>query len=162
MGNIFRTATKQAILDLISDHGTRSRFGQMLSDDDADQLAARVVDLFEMTLELRSRTGMLGLGATPAAKPSEDPPPNSRRRSPGAAAGAGIAATEENSWSDTPPRTTFPTTIHAAEFLEKNDRKARVSDATAETPDPTFMGLKLPRQRKPITEAERQSFMKRR
>jgi hypothetical protein len=159
MGNIFRTATKQAILDLIADHGTRSRFGQMLSDDDADQLAARVVDLFEMTLELRGRTGMLGLGSAPAAKPSAESNPNPRRRSPGAAA---EAPTEKLSWSDTPPRSTFPTTIHAAEFLEKGDRKARVSDATAETPDPTFMGLKLPRQRKPITEAERQSFMKRR
>ena len=159
MGNIFRTATKQAILDLIADHGTRSRFGQMLSDDDADQLAARVVDLFEMTLELRSRTGMLGLGSAPAAKPSPESNPDTRRRSPGAAA---EGTTEDLSWSDTPPRSTFPTTIHAAEFLEKGERKARVSDATAETPDPTFMGLKLPRQRKPITEAERQSFMKRR
>jgi hypothetical protein len=159
MGNIFRTATKQAILDLIADHGTRSRFGQMLSDDDADQLAARVVDLFEMTLELRGRTGMIGLGSASTAKPTEEPSQSPRRRSTGAAASV---AAEELSWSDTPPKSTFPTTIHAAEFLDKGERKARVSDATAETPDPTFMGLKLPRQRKPITEAERQSFMKRR
>jgi hypothetical protein len=159
MGNIFRTATKQAILDLISDHGTRSRFGQMLSDDDADQLAARVVDLFEMTLELRSRTGMLGLGSASTAKPAEESSQSPKRRASGAAA---TVAAEELSWSDTPPKSTFPTTIHAAEFLDKGERKSRVSDATAETPDPTFMGLKLPRQRKPITEAERQSFMKRR
>lgn len=53
--NIFRTATGQAIRDIISDHSQENRFGRTLTDDDLDAICERVVDLFEMTLNLRAR-----------------------------------------------------------------------------------------------------------
>lgn len=53
--NIFRTATSQAIRDIICDHSQENRFGRTLTDDDLDSICERVVDLFEMTLNLRAR-----------------------------------------------------------------------------------------------------------
>lgn len=53
--NIFRTATGQAIRDIISDHSQENRFGRTLTEDDLDAICERVVDLFEMTLNLRAR-----------------------------------------------------------------------------------------------------------
>ena len=157
MGTIFRTATKQAILDLIADHGTRSRFGQLLSDDDADALAHRVVDLFEMTLELRARTGlMLPQESGPSGGGEGSPSAPSARRS------AASTAQAPRSWSDEAPAAPFPTTIHAAEFLDRGEPKARVPDAATAVDDPVLSGLKLPRTRKPITDSERQSFLRRR
>ena len=53
--NIFRTATGQAIRDIIADHSQENRFGRTLTEDDLDAICERVVDLFEMTLNLRAR-----------------------------------------------------------------------------------------------------------
>jgi hypothetical protein len=160
MGTIFRTATKQAILDLIADHGTQSRFGHLLSDDDAEELASRVVDLFEMTLELRSRTGLMGAsagtGAVASGGQGSQPGGSSTQKSAGSPPGKGI------SWSEEAPQTTFPKTIHAAEFFDRGETAKNMPDSTHDNHDPVFRGLKLPRTRKPITDAERQSFLRRR
>jgi hypothetical protein len=162
MGTIFRTATKQAILDLIGEHATPSRFGQLLSDDDADALAMRVVDLFEMTLELRARTGALSASEQPAASPvreSERPP--ALRRS--AASASQTAVLPRRSWSEEAPSNAFPTTVHAAEFTEpRQGGRVPPPDSGKDAEDALSANLKLPRTRKPITESERQSFWRKR
>jgi hypothetical protein len=152
MGTIFRTATKQAILDLISDHGTRSRFGQLLSDDDADALALRVVDLFEMTLELRARTGVLGLGGASGAGASTNSESHNTSR---------VGAVPK-SWSEQPPSSNFPTTVHASEFIDHREPKGIRPEPPAGSEDLSFASLKLPRTRKPLSDSERQNFLKRR
>lgn len=55
--NVFRTATGQAVRDIISEHATTHRFGLSLTDADLDAICERVVDLFEMTLNLRAQVG---------------------------------------------------------------------------------------------------------
>ena len=59
--SVFRTATSQAIRELVEEHGVPGRFGTILTSESVTMLCERVVDLFEFTLELRSRTqGFIG------------------------------------------------------------------------------------------------------
>lgn len=52
--SIFRTATKQALREIIEEQGTVGRFGVVLAEDKLELTTDRIVDLFEMTLNLRS------------------------------------------------------------------------------------------------------------
>jgi len=61
--NIFRTATGQAIREIISDHSQENRFGRSLTETDIDAICERVVDLFEMTLNLRAQVSGAGESA---------------------------------------------------------------------------------------------------
>jgi hypothetical protein len=56
MSRIFRIATEQAIREMIEEEGESGRFGLLLTDENVGAIATKVVDLFEMTLELRSKT----------------------------------------------------------------------------------------------------------
>ncbi|MEY4066611.1 MAG: hypothetical protein RIR26_2819, partial [Pseudomonadota bacterium] len=58
--NIFRTATGQAIRDIIVDHSQENRFGRSLTEQDIDSICERVVDLFETTLNLRAQLAGAG------------------------------------------------------------------------------------------------------
>ncbi len=53
--SVFRIATKQAILDMIVESGENKTFGLFVAHHQVDALADRIVDLFEMTLELRQK-----------------------------------------------------------------------------------------------------------
>jgi hypothetical protein len=53
---IFRTATGQAIKEIIAEKGAVGNFGINLTHDSLDEACNSIVDLFEMALELRGHT----------------------------------------------------------------------------------------------------------
>ena len=76
--SIFRTATKQAIREIIEENGFNGRFGHILSNNNIETVTDKVVDLFEMTLTLRSHTSAMFGGGNA----TQEPPPPSTRRTP--------------------------------------------------------------------------------
>lgn len=71
MSQIFRIATSQAIREIIEESAVEGRFGLLLTDDGIEKIAERVVDLFEMTLQLRAKTQEMfssGLATSPQNK----------------------------------------------------------------------------------------------
>lgn len=54
--SVFRIATKQAIKEIIESPSEKLQYGLILTDENLEDITDRVVDLFEMTLNLRSRT----------------------------------------------------------------------------------------------------------
>ena len=158
MGNIFRTATTQAILDIIAEHGSKSRFGQLLTDGDAEAVAARVVDLFEMTLELRARNGLASMAGTasPGAARSEQQT-SSRAQSKSQAERFGA----RGRGGDNETLNQFPTTIHAEEFISVDKKQSKFPEAAAHTDDSIAVGFRLPRTRKSFSAEERQAFLRR-
>lgn len=182
MESIFRTATTQAILDIIAEHGTRSRFGHMLTDEDASAVAEQVVDLFEMTLRLRARTGLIGTSAAPEPQESRG-----QTHQSGGASGAqnlrgaqgapnlrgaqGTPASRSTlpsarskrmpSWTDEGPAGPFPKTVNASEFLEPGQRRPAVPEVAPSSEERDSFSFRLPRQRNTISEEERVSFLKR-
>ena len=166
MGSIFRTATTQAILDIIAEHGSKTRFGQLFTEGDAEALASRVVDLFEMTLELRSRTSLIGATATPGptdARTSQGKGTSQNMRQAALPAyNGGKLRGARKSWNEEETAAPFPTTVHASEFTDIRRPKIRTSDLPPDSEDPGAFTLRLPRQRKNFSEEERQNFLKRR
>ena len=72
--NIFRTALLQAIEDILKDSGSVGRFGLVLTDDEINTVSSKVVDLFEMTLNLRTRVSAAMATQIPEEIPSPPPP----------------------------------------------------------------------------------------
>lgn len=147
--NVFRTATTQAIRDIIADHGTANRFGMSLTDADIDAVCARVVDLFEMTLNLRAQ---LGTGA--AAEPRRE---SSSQNSPQSAQALKSSRWEEDRVSV--PRTKAASEIYDFSSLEKSTRGDALHSAAPknnEIPD-----LKLPRKRISVSSDEREVLLRR-
>ena len=67
MSTVFRIATEQAIREIVEEHSTGGRFGLIVTEENMVEISKKVVDLFEMTLELRSKTqSIFGLGASSA------------------------------------------------------------------------------------------------
>ncbi len=56
MTSVFRMATTQAVKDILEEHGSSGRFGLIVTPDGMETIANKLVDLFEMTLELRAKT----------------------------------------------------------------------------------------------------------
>ena len=54
--SVFRIATKQAIKEIIEAPSEKLQYGLILTDENLEDITSKVVDLFEMTLDLRSRT----------------------------------------------------------------------------------------------------------
>lgn len=173
MESIFRTATTQAILDIIEEHGTRSRFGHMLTDEDASAVAAKVVDLFEMTLRLRARTGLIGHAPVPESQKSK-----SQTHQSGGASGAHSQSGAQSpptststlpsarskrmpSWTDEGPDAPFPKTVHASEFFESRQRRPAAPEVAPSSDERESFNFRLPRQRNTISEEERVSFLRR-
>ncbi|NBX18317.1 MAG: hypothetical protein EBR09_13220 [Proteobacteria bacterium] len=145
--NVFRTATTQAIRDIIADHGTANRFGLSLTDADIDAICTRVVDLFEMTLNLRAQVGGGGL-----AESRRDTPAN-----PNAPQALKSGRWEEDRVSV--PRTKAASEIYDFSHLEKRSRAdalPQVAPQNEEIPD-----LKLPRKRISVSSDEREVLLRR-
>jgi hypothetical protein len=53
--SIFRDTTKQAIAEIICENAEAGRFGLSMTEHDLESACNRIVDLFEITLELRGR-----------------------------------------------------------------------------------------------------------
>lgn len=138
--NIFRTATGQAIREIISEHSQENRFGRSLTDSDLDAICERVVDLFEMTLNLRAQVS--GGGDTQST--SRQPQRRSVR------------------WEEEPAN--VPTTRSASEIYDFNHLSKQIrSDAL-----PHFapqreqeVDYKLPRKRISVTTEEQEILMRR-
>lgn len=153
--NIFRIATKQAIREIISENASQNRFGFTVTDDNLELITERVVDLFEMTLNLRSRLST----ATPASPAPE------KRETPAAQPSRWQRASEEAS-SRTPtmsPRGTppqekvgFPKTRNAAEIYEGTLNVKK--DPASETQLAPQYDLKLPRKRTALSAEEKEKL----
>lgn len=142
--NVFRTATTQAIRDIIADHGTANRFGMSLTDTDIDAVCARVVDLFEMTLNLRAQLGTGGMASQAQATPSASP------------------ALKASRWENEPasvPRTKAASEIYDFSPLEQRGR-ADALPASAPKSD-VAADLKLPRKRISVSSDEREILLRR-
>jgi hypothetical protein len=160
MESIFRTATTQAILDIIAEHGTRSRFGHLLTEEDASAVAAKVVDLFEMTLRLRARTGLLGSAPTAAEPPSESRTMHRHSGSPSPTLGS-LRPKRRANWTEEGHVDAFPTTVNASEFIEADRKRPKVPEVAPSASDTDSFGFRLPRQRNRLSEEERATFLRR-
>jgi hypothetical protein len=79
MTQIFRTATSQAIQEIIQENCVAGRFGLLLNEDGLEKISHRIVDLFELTLKLRSKTQEIFSGIQnlpPEKKPLEKRSPS--------------------------------------------------------------------------------------
>lgn len=138
--NIFRTATGQAIRDIIADHSQENRFGRTLTEDDLDSICERVVDLFEMTLNLRARV----------SGPAEQQDSHKQRQR------------RQVRWEDEP--TQIPTTRAASEIydLSSLSRQSRPDAlpqiASQISNEPEF---RLPRRKRTAVSAEEQQRLMR-
>jgi hypothetical protein len=146
--NIFRTATTQAIRDIIADHGSANRFGISLTDADVEAICTRVVDLFEMTLNLRAQVG----GANPNPRESESSAPASTRNS----------ALKPQRWEREPasvPTTKAASEVYDFSHLERKDRGDSLPQLAPKSE--SAIDLKLPRKRISVSEDERDVLLRR-
>ena len=138
MSQIFRIATCQAIREIIEESAVEGRFGLILTDDGIDKISHRVVDLFEMTLELRAKTQELfsGLGsAQQSANPKK--------------------ATKNNSQNE--ERAPFPKTKNAAEIYDFGQRNRSELESMPIAP---IHDVKLPRTRFGLSLEEKERMRK--
>lgn len=141
--NIFRTATGQAIREIISEHSQENRFGRTLTDTDLDAICERVVDLFEMTLNLRAQVS----GGGESAETSR---------------GAQRQNSRSVRWDEEPAK--VPTTRAASEIYDFThiNRQARADALPSLAPEQNSeVDYKLPRKRINVTVEEREVLMRR-
>jgi hypothetical protein len=143
--NVFRTATTQAIREIIADHGTTHRFGMSLTENDIEAICSRVVDLFEMTLNLRAQ---LNTGTN-----------TSNPHSPENGAAKPLKASR---WEQEPA--SLPTSKAASELYELShlERRPRSDALPATAPvSDSDLDFRLPRKRVSVSVDERNMLMKR-
>lgn len=134
--SVFRIATKQAIREIIEENASSNRFGFSLTDDNVECITDRVVDLFEMTLTLRSRV------AAPLQAESAEPVHQTQRRTP-------TLPSQE--------RVGFPKTINAAEIYDGALTPRR---GLPESQVPPQQDFKLPRKRTVLSDEEKERLIK--
>ncbi|MBM3381917.1 MAG: hypothetical protein FJY29_05690 [Betaproteobacteria bacterium] len=145
--NIFRTATGQAIREIISDHSQENRFGRTLTDSDLDAICERVVDLFEMTLNLRAQVAGTGVATGDSNESSRN---------------SGRQTSRSVRWDEEP--TKVPTTRAASEIYDfgQLNKQSRADALPSLAPQQTTeIDLKLPRKRISVTVEEREVLMRR-
>ncbi|MFZ9520561.1 MAG: hypothetical protein ACO3A4_08805 [Silvanigrellaceae bacterium] len=146
--NIFRTATTQAIRDIIADHGSANRFGISLTEADVEAICTRVVDLFEMTLNLRAQVGNVGAGHRETEQPNATPARNS--------------SLKPQRWEREPasvPTTKAASEVYDFSYLERKDRGDSLP-FLAPTNE-SAVDLKLPRKRISVNDDEREILLRR-
>lgn len=150
--NVFRIATKQAIRDIVTENASENRFGFTVTEDNLESITDRVVDLFEMTLNLRSRLGM-GAASPAEAAPAEQPKSQQTRwQTPSPA----TSTAQQKTSTLTREPVGFPRTTNAAEIY---DGSLKVKSAPAsETILPPHVDFKLPRKRTLITAEEKEKL----
>ncbi|WP_186643979.1 hypothetical protein [Fluviispira vulneris] len=138
MSQIFRTATSQAIREIIEESGVEGRFGLILTEDSLEKITHRVVDLFEMTLELRAKTqeifGNLGATAKPKSVQANK-----------------IDNKKKNTFFD--EDSPFPKTKNASELLDYGSHDSIGIDKIPTAP---AHNIKLPRKRFELSLEERE------
>lgn len=138
MSQIFRIATCQAIREIIEESAVEGRFGLILTEDGIDKISHRVVDLFEMTLELRAKTQEMfsGIGSNQQTS-------NPKR------------VTKNNSQNE--ERIPFPKTKNAAEIYDFGQRNRSEMDSIPIAP---IHDVKLPRTRFGLSLEEKERMRK--
>ncbi|NBW82215.1 hypothetical protein EBR21_10730 [bacterium] len=146
--NVFRTATTQAIRDIIADHGSANRFGISLTEADVEAICTRVVDLFEMTLNLRAQVGNTGS----IARENETSGPAPARNS----------ALKPQRWEQEPaavPTTKAASEVYDFSHLERKDRGDSLPQLAPKSD--SAVDLKLPRKRISVSQDEREILLRR-
>jgi hypothetical protein len=138
MSQIFRIATCQAIREIIEESAVEGRFGLILTDDGIDKISHRVVDLFEMTLELRAKTQEMFSGM------------NSQQQ-----ASSPKRVTKNNVQNE--ERAPFPKTKNAAEIYDFGQRNRSEMDSMPIAP---IHDVKLPRTRFGLSLEEKERMRK--
>lgn len=134
MTQIFRTASKEAIREIIADNAQESRFGYLVTEMQLEAICERVVDLFETAINLR--TGMQErLGPALAALKNPPAPQQDERFEPGGGSGR------------------FPRVKAAADIYVEQERAPSLPEPSA----PAYPAITpgLPRKRIAMTETER-------
>jgi hypothetical protein len=135
MSQIFRIATCQAIREIIEESAVEGRFGLILTDDGIDKISNRVVDLFEMTLDLRAKTQELFSGMSNSKQATETK-----------------LKTKNND-----DRAPFPKTKNAAEIYDFGQRNRNELDSLPIAP---MHDVKLPRTRFGLSLEEKERMRK--
>ncbi len=138
MSQIFRIATCQAIREIIEDSAIEGRFGLILADDGIDKISNRIVDLFEMTLELRAKTQEMFSGIS-LQKQAANPKMGAKNK----------MQNEE--------RAPFPKTKNAAEIYDFGQRNRNEIDSMPVAP---IHDVKLPRTRFGLSLEEKERMRK--
>ena len=138
MSQIFRMATCQAIREIIEESAVEGRFGLILTEDGLEKISNRVVDLFEMTLELRAKTQLMFSGMN---APQETSSPKQKTKN-------GFQNEE---------KAPFPKTKNAAEIFDFGQRNRSELDSI---PMPPSHDVKLPRTRFGLSIEEKERMRK--
>lgn len=139
MSQIFRIATCQAIREIIEESSVEGRFGLILTDDGIEKISHRVVDLFEMTLQLRAKTQEMFSGMAAAPQQTNNPK-------------KGTKNSTQN--EERPP---FPKTKNAAEIYDFGQRNKSELDSMPMAP---IHDVKLPRTRFGLSLEEKERMRK--
>ena len=135
MASIFRTATKQAILEIIQEHAVPGRYGLILTEESSEKICEQVVDLFEMTLELRQKVqSNFQLGAST----KEEPPHNKKL-------------------NFKPENEVFSKAKYTSEIYQ-NDQKKSYFDEMSHGSLSTDLDKKLPRKRFLLSDDEKKKL----
>lgn len=76
MTSILKSALGQAVREILAEHSSENRFGITLTPQDVEQVSTRIAELFETSLDLRSRFG----GGLHATEQESETPTASRAR----------------------------------------------------------------------------------
>jgi hypothetical protein len=159
MTTIFRTATKQAMKEIIEERSEAGRFGLLVTEEGLEAITDRLVDLFEMTLTLRQQTRHF------FEPPAPTPEPAPRAKSSNLQKGRTTPTLSQN---QRPPqdsdrqRASFPKTRNAAEVYTVHRQEDKFGSALANPSLPTHIDLKLPRRRVEMSDEERAASRNRR
>lgn len=133
MASVFRIATMQAIKEIVEECSVAGRFGLIVTEENLEDISNKVVDLFEMTLELRAKTqDMFGQMSS-----QKEAPQKRSREEQGAP---------------------FPKTRNAAEVYSYGERN---SSPSYDAPIVPHLDAKLPRKRFELSLEEKERIMRR-
>lgn len=131
MTSVFRIATMQAIKEIVEDSSVAGRFGHILTEESITEISKKVVDLFEMTLELRAKTQDI-FGQASKQQPRQQLKEEAQP---------------------------FPKTKNASEIYSfQENKKSETSQDVSLMPN---LNLKLPRKRFDLSPDEKEKFMRR-
>ncbi|MBX9704259.1 MAG: hypothetical protein K2X39_08915 [Silvanigrellaceae bacterium] len=145
--NIFRSATKQAIREIVENHGSKGKFGFILTDENIDSISDKVVDLFEIALSLRNKSQNI-------LYPQHIPEENTQTK-PSSLQSKPKPTYREPLVSE---KGAFPRTKNAAEIYDFP--KNYLESARNNIGLPPTIDFKLPRRRISLSESERSKLEK--
>ncbi len=151
MSTVFRIATTQAIREIVEENAVSGRFGLIVTEENIEEIAKRVVDLFEMTLDLRAKTQDIFGGALGGQASSQE-----QRRENAKPAKRAFSRSNKLDISEEGP---FPKSRNSSEIYDfKTNNNNTQSRDTSYIPS---LDAKLPRKRFELSPEEKERFMRR-